>query len=310
MPFSFTFFKIFSVTHENGTVLYNILRSLRFCPFTIFLERQDRLDRRRPCNTYVLPITMVLLSAACRLLIVAALAQHHVAAFVVLPPLNNQARAPAAGVVRFSTLFADEPEMVEVVEHFVHAKYKQCIKEKGHSTMDKDDCREVLRTLLPPVTPEELEDEVDKTLAIILANPDNSADRINEDSFVKAIVKNSYWQAAGDLVVKELMYFDALYSYYQTGQSVLNNDDYESLKDDLTWEGSSVATLNKQEALFITAVASAKRGDPIMDDDEYRGLKKELFEQGSWVVRRSPDALEKLGMDTFLGYLHRALQKA
>jgi hypothetical protein len=103
------------------------------------------------------------------------------------------------------------------------------------------------------------------------------------------------------------MYFDALYAYYQTGESLLNNDDYEELKENLTWEGSSVATMTKKEAMFVNAVAAAKRGMPIMDDEEYASLKKDLRAQGSWVVSRGQDALEKLGLDTFLGYLHRAL---
>ena len=30
-------------------------------------------------------------------------------------------------------------------------------------------------------------------------------------------------------------------------------------------------------------------------------------EQGSWVVNRGADALEKMGLNTFIGYLHRAL---
>ena len=32
-----------------------------------------------------------------------------------------------------------------------------------------------------------------------------------------------------------------------------------------------------------------------------------LKEQGSWVVNRGADALEKMGLNTFIGYLHRAL---
>ena len=111
----------------------------------------------------------------------------------------------------------------------------------------------------------------------------------------------------GNVGIHRLMYFDALYAYYQTGESLLNNDDYEELKENLTWEGSSVATMNKKEAMFVNAVAAAKRGMPIMDDVEYASLKKDLKSQGSWVVSRGQDALEKLGLDTFLGYLHRAL---
>lgn len=44
-----------------------------------------------------------------------------------------------------------------------------------------------------------------------------------------------------------------------------------------------------------------------MDDDEYKALKADLKQKGSWVVNREEDALEKMGLNTFMGYLHRAL---
>ena len=205
-------------------------------------------------------------------------------------------------------LFEDETEeMMPIAENFVHAKYQQCAREHGHEKCNKEDISELLRSLLPPVTEQELDKEVDNTLALIMKDPKNTADNINEDTFVKAIVANSYWRKAGSLVVKELMYFEALHAYYQTGESLLNNDDYEDLKENLTWEGSSIATMNKKEAMFVNAVASAKRGLPMMSDAEYSELKTDLKKEGSWVVSRGQDALEKLGMDTFLGYLHRAL---
>ena len=61
------------------------------------------------------------------------------------------------------------------------------------------------------------------------------------------------------------------------------------------------------EARFIFAVASNERGEPCMSDDEYSALKFELKKQNSWVVTRAMDPLERLGMNTFLGYLHREL---
>ena len=45
---------------------------------------------------------------------------------------------------------------------------------------------------------------------------------------------------------------------------------------DLTWKGSSVATMNAREAEFVSAVAASKRGEPFMADDEYKALKAEL----------------------------------
>jgi hypothetical protein len=200
-------------------------------------------------------------------------------------------------------LFEDEKEMIPIADGYLRAKYRATISAAGHKVCDKErgDATEMLRSILPPVTPEELEKELQATLSQF------PGDTISEDDFVSALLDNSYWQSAGPLVVKELIYFDALYAYYKTGKSLLENDDYEALKDNLSWEGSSVAMMNANEAMFVTAIASSKRGQPIMDDEEYATLKKELQKQDSWVTARGQDALERLGLDTFLGYLHRAL---
>lgn len=46
---------------------------------------------------------------------------------------------------------------------------------------------------------------------------------------------------------------------------------------------------------------------PIVTDDEYMKLKEALQAEGSWVVQRMMDPLEKMGVDTYLAYLHRSL---
>lgn len=228
------------------------------------------------------------------------------ASFTVVPVAVLQQSAMKLSAVS-EGLFAEEPDMVPIAENFIRAKYKQGAKSHGHEFMTKDDARDLLRSLLPPVTPEELDQEVTKTVAMIMKNSENTADRINEDCFVNAILCNSYWREAGDLVVKELMYFDSLHSYYEDGTAVLNNADYEELKENLTWEGSSIATMSAKEAMFVSAVAAARRGESFMADEEYKQLKTALKNQGSWVTDRKPDALEKLGLQTFMGYLHRSL---
>jgi hypothetical protein len=205
-------------------------------------------------------------------------------------------------------LFEDDEEMIPVAEHYVRAKYKSVAQSHGHDTCNKEDVVEILRSVLPPVSPEELDKEVKLTLFSLMKDPNDEKESIDEDAFTKAIVKNSYWKDAGDLVVKELIYFDTLYNFYHTKQSLLDNDDYEELKENLTWEGSAVATMNKKEALFVTAVAASRRGDSILGEAEYKELKSELKKQGSWVTNRERDALERLNLDTFLGYLHRSLK--
>jgi hypothetical protein len=204
-------------------------------------------------------------------------------------------------------LFEDDEDMIPVAEAYIHAKYKQVAASHGHSVATKDDVREVLHSILPPVTPEELKKEEELILKDLLRHERSSPDSIDEDDFVKRILKNSYWRDAGDIVVKELMYFDSLHCYYKTGKPLLNNADYDELHENLTWEGSSVATMSKKEVEFVSAVAASKRGESLINDEEYESLKEELKEKGSWVVNRGEDALEKLGENTFLSYLHRAM---
>lgn len=204
-------------------------------------------------------------------------------------------------------LFEDDDEMIPVAEAYIHAKYKQVASSHGHDVASKDDVREVLHSILPPVSPEELQKEEEIIMKDLLSHKQNSPDAINEDDFVKSVFKNSYWREAGDIVVKELMYFDSLHCYYKTGKPLLDNNTYDELHENLTWEGSSIATMSAREAEFVSAVAASKRGEPFMEDEDYKALKTELKKEGSWVVNRKEDALEKLGENTFLGYLHRSM---
>jgi hypothetical protein len=176
------------------------------------------------------------------------------------PPLQARTAAAAAGRTIASSsrqrlwlggaandralLFAEEEEMIPVAEHFVRAKYRACAKAHGHDVCTAEDAREILRSILPPVSPQELQEEVDKTLALVISKEENV---VKEDDFVKAIVQNSYWREAGDLVVKEMIYFESLHAYYQTGISILDDNDYNELKDNLIWEGSAVPNMGPRK---------------------------------------------------------------
>ena len=45
--------------------------------------------------------------------------------------------------------------MIPVAEAYIHAKYKSVAASHGHAVATKDDVREVLHSILPPVTPAE-----------------------------------------------------------------------------------------------------------------------------------------------------------
>ena len=137
-------------------------------------------------------------------------------------------------------------------------------------------------------------------------NIDNDG-MIDTDTFLKSVINNSYWLRAGSIVVKELIFLDCLHSYYFEKLSLLEDDEYNDLKEQLTWEGSVMSTMKSEEAHFITAVASNAKGIQIMSDDEYDKLKSKLQASNSWVVSRKADPLAKSGLDTFLSYLKLAL---
>ena len=133
---------------------------------------------------------------------------------------------------------------------------------------------DLLKVVLPPVSKSELDIEVEALIKKIgMAGAD--IENIGLAEYVEAVLDNGYWADAGSFVVKELVFLDCLNAFYgNTGKnSLLNDEDYDELKEMLTWEGSVAASLNAKEARFIYAVASARRGDSIMSDGDYATLK-------------------------------------
>lgn len=205
----------------------------------------------------------------------------------------------------FEGLEEDEADAFrKVARNYLKDKYDQQLQNNGN---DIERCvSSVLRSILPPVTGIELEAEIKSIL-----NPIKEEKKMiisnDHEQIIDALLNNKFWSQAGAVVVQELIYLDSLYHFYQKKQSILNNEDYEELKNQLTWAGSDVPSLNAKEALFLTAVASFRRGDKLLEESEYNSLKQQLRDQNSWIVQRKADALEKLGLNTFLGYLHRSL---
>jgi hypothetical protein len=62
---------------------------------------------------------------------------------------------------------------------------------------------------------------------------------------------------------------------------LLSDEDFDLLKEDLQWNGSSVVVVSRQETKYLTAMAAYLKGEPIMSDTEFDTLKKELKESGS-----------------------------
>lgn len=83
---------------------------------------------------------------------------------------------------------------------------------------------------------------------------------------------------------KERIFLDSIQSYYFSGKNKLPDDQFDKLKEELTWEGSPLATLNRNETLFINAITSYNRGKPILSDPQFDELKKSLRDSNSRIA--------------------------
>uniref|UniRef100_A0A7S2I6A5 PGR5-like protein 1A, chloroplastic n=1 Tax=Helicotheca tamesis TaxID=374047 RepID=A0A7S2I6A5_9STRA len=98
---------------------------------------------------------------------------------------------------------------------------------------------------------------------------------------------------------KERMFMDALQSYYISGKQVMSDDDFDSLKEDLSWNGSKLVEMSRKEASYLAAVQAYLKGSPIMSDTEFDTLKRELKEDGSqFAVSKEPKCLIETGICT------------
>ena len=190
----------------------------------------------------------------------------------------------------------DEEELTSfkrIVTSYLSAKFKECRGEDCKYTREKSEVADLLKIVLPPVSKEELEKEVEVVISKM-----GPGDVVLENDYVQAVLENSYWADAGHFVVKELIFLDCLNNFYQDKETnnLLGDEDYDELKEQLSWDGktsnvifrtpyihtytlyththtyhtplslpgSVAASLNALEARFISAVAASRRGNSIV----------------------------------------------
>ncbi|EKX46779.1 hypothetical protein GUITHDRAFT_107552 [Guillardia theta CCMP2712] len=87
------------------------------------------------------------------------------------------------------------------------------------------------------------------------------------------------------LFAKEQLYLDCCAAYNVDAESLLSDEDYEKLKTDLTFEGSQVILMSREEIKFMVAANRYNKGKPIMSDEEFDTLRKKLKNKGSLAVK-------------------------
>ena len=83
-------------------------------------------------------------------------------------------------------------------------------------------------------------------------------------------------------------FLQALQSFYYDGKAIMSNEEFDNLKEELMWEGSSVVMLSSDEQKFLEASMAYVSGKPILSDKEFDELKLRLKAEGSDIVVEGP----------------------
>jgi len=95
------------------------------------------------------------------------------------------------------------------------------------------------------------------------------------------------------------MFLDSLQSYYVSGRQVMDDAEFDALKEDLAWNGSKVVNLSRKEVTYLEAMQAYTKGAPIMKDEEFDVLKADLKEDGSSIaVSKEPKCYIDTGICT------------
>ncbi|CAM8946566.1 hypothetical protein QQ045_016637 [Rhodiola kirilowii] len=86
----------------------------------------------------------------------------------------------------------------------------------------------------------------------------------------------------------EQEFLQALQSFYYEGKAIMSNEEFDNLKEELMWEGSSVVMLSSDEQKFLEASMAYASGNPIMSNEDYDQLKNRLKTEGSEIVVEGP----------------------
>lgn len=98
---------------------------------------------------------------------------------------------------------------------------------------------------------------------------------------------------------KERIFMDAVQSYYVSGRQLLPDEEFDLLKEDLSWNGSQMVQMNRNEAQYIAAKQAFTKGNPIMSDKEFDQLKITLKEENSaFAVSTEPKCYIDTGICT------------
>ncbi|BBN11196.1 hypothetical protein MPTK1_5g09890 [Marchantia polymorpha subsp. ruderalis] len=122
-----------------------------------------------------------------------------------------------------------------------------------------------------------------------------------------SIDKKTAKRTVGEL---EQEFLEALQSFYYEGKPMMSNEEFDNLKEELMWEGSSIVMLSPDEQRFMEASLAYAAGKPILTDAAYDELKMKLKKQSSKVAIEGPRCSlrsKKVYSDCTVDYLKMTL---
>ncbi|KAJ6388749.1 hypothetical protein OIU77_027166 [Salix suchowensis] len=123
------------------------------------------------------------------------------------------------------------------------------------------------------------------------ATADQQADKVQEDDMDDGkILQYCSLDKKGKKSVGEMEqdFLQALQAFYYEGKAIMSNEEFDNLKEELMWQGSSVVMLSSDEQKFLEASLAYVSGNPIMSDEEFDKLKLRLKTEGSEIVVEGP----------------------
>jgi hypothetical protein len=86
----------------------------------------------------------------------------------------------------------------------------------------------------------------------------------------------------------EQEFLEAMSSFYYDKKAILSDEEFETLREELLWNGSKVAVLDSDEQRYLQASMAYARGTPVLTDAEYDDLKARLRANNSVVTAQGP----------------------
>lgn len=86
----------------------------------------------------------------------------------------------------------------------------------------------------------------------------------------------------------EQEFLEALSSFYYDKKALLTDSEFDTLREELLWNGSKVAILDSDEQRLLQASKAYARGTPVLTDAEYDELVARLRANNSIVAAQGP----------------------